>query len=195
VHALLALMCLNASRFEARTYAGDEVMDMEQQDRGLWDKTLIDKGLHHLDAAQQHGAVSSYLILAGISAHHSIAQTYAATNWREILWLYDALLELEPSPMVKLNRLVAYAKVQGAGAAIAELLKLTMLSSNHLYCATLAELYLADGHHEEATRYYQKAIALSDNERDRLFLLKKMNGAVPISNVDVYKEWRVMSDE
>ena len=184
-HALLALMCLNCSRFEARTKKVDETIEMEQQDRTLWNQGLLNKGFYHLNEAQKNESISKYLILASISANHSVAQNYAQTNWEEILALYDVLLSLENSPIVRLNRLVAFSKVNGSKEAISELLKLKGLAANHLYYATLAELYKDTKEYTEAINYYEKAISLVSNIRDKNFLIKKLKALVPISKSQV----------
>jgi len=184
-HALLALMCLNCSRFEARINNVNEIIEMERQDRTLWNQELLNKGLRHLNEAQKNDSISKYLILASISANHGIAQKYEHTNWSEILALYDALLTLENSAIVKLNRLVAYAKVKGSKAAISKLLKLKGLATNHLYYSTLAALYKDISDHPEAIKYYEKAISLVSNNRDKAFLTTKLNAVVPISNSHV----------
>ncbi len=184
-HALLALMCLNCSRFEARLKNGDEMIEMERQDRTLWNQELLSKGLRHLNEAQKNESISKYLILASISANHSISQNYEQTNWNEILALYDVLLTLENSAIVKLNRLVAFSKVQGSKKAISELLKLNGLTTNHLYYTTLAELSRDIGEQSEAENYYKKAISFVSNVRDKRFLVKKLNTLVPISKSHV----------
>lgn len=180
-HALLALMYLNCSRFEARVDNSDEIIEMELQNRTLWNQELISKGLYHLNETQKNDFISKYLILAGISANHCIARCYSQTNWQEILTLYDALLNLENSAIVQLNRFVAYSKVHGSAKAISELLKLEELSSNHLYYSTLAELYKDKKDYIQAISYYEKAISFSSNFRDRKFLVKKLNTLVPVS--------------
>ena len=185
VHALLALMCLNCSRFGARTKNVDEIIEMERQDRTLWNQELLSKGLHHLNEAQKNETISKYLILASISANHCVSQNYEQTNWNEILALYDVLLTLENSTIVKLNRLVAFSKVQGSRKAISELLKLKGLTTNYLYYSTLAELYKDLSEYTEAISCYEKAISLVSNIRDKNFLLKKLNTIVPISKIHV----------
>lgn len=181
-HALLALMCLNCSRFEARTGKSGEIIEMELQDRTYWNQALINKGLFHLGEAQKNQAISKYLILAGISANHSISQKYERTNWTAILSLYDALLQLENSAIVRLNRLVALSKVQGPHLAITELLNIqNELSTNHLFYSSLASLYTETKEYLRAKESYKKAISLAVNQRDKQFLTKKLQLLVPIS--------------
>ncbi|OJJ23423.1 hypothetical protein BKI52_03420 [marine bacterium AO1-C] len=182
VQALMALMCFNCARFDARVGANNEFIEMENQDRNLWSQELIDKGLRHLDKVQHSGVISNYLILAAISANHCIASTYEKTNWEEILSLYDALLKLEDSTMVRLNKLVAYSKVNGPEKAILELMKLKDLSfgASHLYFSTLATLYQEVNDHANSIKNYKKAISLAPNARDKELLRKKMHVVVPV---------------
>lgn len=184
-HALLALMYLNCSRFKARSIHEDEIVEMQQQDRRLWDQTLISKGLHHLSEAQKKDSVSKYLILASISANHSVSPNYENTNWEEILTLYEVLLTIENTAIVRLNRLVAFAKVKGSNQAIPEVLKLNELAGNYLYHATLGELYKDVNEIKSAVQSYEKAISLVSNSRDKNFLLKKLNTVVPVSKTHV----------
>ncbi|MEM9024181.1 MAG: DUF6596 domain-containing protein, partial [Bacteroidota bacterium] len=185
-HALLALMYLNCARFDARTGQDGEMVEIALQDRALWNHDLINKGLHHLNQAQQKQQLSKYLILASISGNHCIAHTYQETNWKEILSLYDALLTLEDSPIVRLNRIVALWKAQGASVAILEPQNLQGLGNNHLYHSVLAQLNLALAETEAAIACYKKAMALSPNPRVTKFLAKKLKALVPNPNAQVY---------
>ncbi|PRX57391.1 RNA polymerase sigma factor [Flagellimonas meridianipacifica] len=185
VYALLALMFLNASRFQARMNSENTIIELSQQDRNLWDKSMRYKGLQYLDWAIKDKKVSKYLILATISANHCVAPSYNKTNWVEILRLYDTLLELENSPVVRLNRAIAVSNVHGNQQAIFELesLKDDFLSHrNHLYHATLAALYGDEKDEKKAIKHYKEAIALASTEIDKEFLKKKWEALVPISN-------------
>lgn len=185
-YALLALMYLNCSRFEARTNREEEMIELAHQNRTLWSQDLMNRGLSYLGQAQQNNFISQYLILAGISGHHCIAKTYEDTNWEEILSLYDALLTVDSSSIVRLNRVVALSKVKGALEAITELQQLKGLDENYLFYAVLAQLRTELGETVEAVSSYQKAIALSVNPRNVNFLSKKMDALVPDSNTRVY---------
>ena len=184
-HALLALMYLNCSRFEARINEAQEIIEIEFQKRYLWNQELINKGLYHLGEAQQNKNLSKYLILASISGNHCIAKSYHQTNWKEILTLYDSFLTIEDSAMVRLNRIVALSKAKGTNEAIREIEKIKELRKNHLYYSVLAQLKREAGELTEAVKCYQKAIEFSHNKRDKKFLIKKMNELVPISKSQV----------
>ncbi len=128
--------------------------------------------------------ISSYLILAAVSANHCIAESFEKTNWEEILSLYDSLLLLENSPIIRLNRCVALAKAKGNKAAIEELLELESnsdLATYYLFYSTLAELYKLENETEKAVEYLKKAIPLTKNKRDSDFLKKKLIETVPVS--------------
>ena len=187
-HSLLALMYLNVSRFEARQGKHGEVIEMERQDRHRWNQPLINKGLHHLQEAQAFDTLSTYLILASISANHCIARDAKATNWPEIVALYDALLTLENTPIVQLNRFVARSKTNGIKAAITGLEELGQsptMKENHLYFSTLAAFYQQANEPTKAKRFYGIAISLCKNDRDKDFLRKKIDSVVPISEPKV----------
>lgn len=183
LHALLALMYLNAARFTARMNHSHTLIEMEQQDRSQWDQKLINTGIHSLNQAMAAQQVSPFLILATISAHHCIAPTYAATNWTDILALYDSYLLLADSPITRLNRSVAVAKVKGNPAAIEEVLALesaSALAKNHRYFTTLGTFYQWNNELKKAASQFKKAISLAPTERDRELLSQKLAACVPV---------------
>ena len=182
-HALLALMYFNASRFEARLSKDNSIIEMEKQDRKKWNLKLIERGINNLEKAQQN-KLSKYLILATISVNHCIAKSFDETNWVEILSLYNSLLTLEDSPIIRLNRSVALAKVKGNNVAIKELEKLELnsdIGKYYLFHTTLAELNKLAGNTEKAVNRFNKALSLTSNERDADFIKKKLLEVVPIS--------------
>ncbi len=177
VHALLALMLLQASRLPARTNDDGHVLVLAQQDRKLWDQTLIQRGLLHMQRAAQSEELSEYHVLAGIASCHATASNYEATNWESILRFYDMLLTMNHSPVIALNRAVALSKIEGPQAGIAALEKIRNLppmKSYYLMPATLAEFHLRLGNREQALLCYQQALALTGTEPERLFLMKKI---------------------
>ncbi len=183
-YSLLALMYFNASRFDSRMNATNSIIEMDKQDRKNWNQELINKGIHNLNQAISEKHVSIYLILATISANHCIAPSFEKTNWKEILSLYDNLIELEDSPIARLNRSVALSKVKGNRKAILELEKLeneTTIDKNHLFHSTLAELYKLENETDKAKERYKKAISLTKNKRDVKLLQKKLIEVVTIS--------------
>ena len=184
VESLMALMCFNCSRFDART-SQNELIEMSEQDRSLWNQELINKGLFHLSKAQESGTVSAYMILASISAQYCIAQSHNQINWNEILKLYNTLLKIEDTPIIRLNQLVIFAKVHSTNEAIQKVLELKELNSHHLYYSTLAYMYNEVQDIENAIHNYKLAISIAANERDHEFLSKKLETLVPNSNSHV----------
>jgi len=181
-HALLSLMYLNASRFDARMNENNEAIEMKNQDRKRWNQDLINKGIHYLNKAIEDKAVSTYHILAAISANHCIAPNFENTNWAEILSLYDSLLNITDSPLIRLNRSVALAMVKGNQFAIDELIQLNLeekMDDHYLFHSTIAEFYIQEDNLKQSENHLQKAIALAKNQRDIGLLKKKLSQYCP----------------
>ncbi|PWL38459.1 RNA polymerase subunit sigma-24 [Flagellimonas aquimarina] len=182
-YALLALMYFNISRFNSRISDEGEIIDLKQQDRSKWDSNLIQTGTQYLDRITEGNTISKYSILATISANHCISYAYEKTNWAQILSLYDQLLLLEDSPIVHLNRIVAFSEVEGNEKAIDELFQLAArsdIANYYLYHFTLAELYKKSSQFKKAEMHYKQALSLANNERDKELLQKKINALVLI---------------
>lgn len=179
LHALLALMFLQASRLPTRVDAQGNLLLLAEQDRSQWDRELIQRGLSHLERAMQGNELSAYHLEAGIAACHASASSYDTTDWNSILFYYDELMALVPSPIIALNRAVAVAMVRGPQAGIAELEQMTglaQLKSYYLLPATFGELYERSGQANPALAYYREALALTANEAERRFLTRKLTG-------------------
>lgn len=177
VSSLLALMSLNASRFDSRTDDSDNMVDLEHQDRSKWDNEQIDKGLHYLGFATHHNQISTYLILATISAHHCTANDFGSTDWTGILALYDNLIQLEPSPIVELNRAVVLAKTTNAEQglkAIAKIEDVSSLESYLPYYTVKAELLYQNKESKKASKLLKEALKLSLNEKAKADILEKL---------------------
>ena len=169
VYALLALMAFNAARFKARQDGGGRLLTMAEQDRSLWDRALIAKGFGWLRRSAELGSGSSYYLMAAISANHSIARDYDSTDWAGILSLYDSLLDLEDSPVVRLNRAVALSMVEGPQTALGELERLQADPTLQVYpyfYSTRAEMYLRLEQFPAASACLEKAIACSTLEKE-----------------------------
>src|SRR4030095_15983287 len=121
-HALLALMLLQASRLKARTDPNGDLMLLAEQDRSLWDREMIGEGLIHLGLSAQGDTLSEFHFQAAIAAKHAMAESFEQTDWAGILNDYAALLEIAPSPVVKLNHAVAVARVHGPQAGFEEVM-------------------------------------------------------------------------
>ena len=177
LHALAALMLLQASRLPARTDADGRLVRLKDQDRTRWDNRLISAGVYHLERAMGTRKRSSYHLQAGIAACHALAADWASTDWQEILAYYDDLQRLAPSPVVALNRTVALAQVAGHQCALNALEALeadTRLATYYLLPALKAEFSKQLGLHGDARRHYQRALELVQGAGPREFLTAQL---------------------
>ncbi len=178
VHGLVALMEIQASRIRARTdkTTGAPIPLMEQQ-RGRWDRLLIQRGLAALERADTFpGPRGSYTIQAAIAACHARARTADATDWPRIVALYDALAELSPSPIVELNRAVAVGIADGPAAGLElvdALAREPSLKAYHLLPAVRGDLLSKLGRHEEAASEFARAASMTRNVPERNLLLDR----------------------
>jgi RNA polymerase sigma-70 factor, ECF subfamily len=172
VMGLLALMLLLSSRRAARTTPDGELVLLADQDRRRWDRELIAEGQAIVRRCLRRNQPGPYQLQAAINAVHSDAPTAAATDWRQILALYDQLLALAPSPVVALHRAVAVAEVEGPAAAL-PLVDDLDLDGYHLFHAIRADLLRRLGRHAEAALAYQAAIARTGNTAERAFLERR----------------------
>ncbi|MFG2089162.1 RNA polymerase sigma factor [Spirillospora sp. NPDC048824] len=168
VQGLLALMLLIESRKRARM-AGGELVLLADQDRGSWDRTLVEEGLALVRWCLRRNRPGPYQIQAAINAVHGDAARVEDTRWDEILQLYDQLMAVAPSPVVALNRAVAVAEVEGAEAALAVVDGLD-LGRYYLFHAIRADLLRRLGRRREAAAAYDEAIERTDNEAELAFL-------------------------
>ena len=177
VHALLALMFLQASRLRARTDAHGDLILLAEQDRLLWDRDMIRDGLLHLALSAEGDTLTEFHLQAAIAAKHAVSESFEQTDWAGILSDYESLLEIAPSPVVKLNHAVALAMLQGSQAGLQALMRLkddVSLRKYHLLFATLGELYERSGKIQEAIESYSEALSLTGNEVEQRFLQKKL---------------------
>lgn len=174
VHALLALMELNASRTAARRGSNGEAVLLPDQDRSLWDEAQIQRGMSALEHAQHLGGGAGYYALqAAIAACHMRARTAAETDWERIVLLYDALMQTAPSPIVALNRAVAVGMAHGPAAGL-EALDDIGLTGYHLLHSVRGDLLMKMGHFPEAREEIEHAIAMTKNLREQELLTEKL---------------------
>jgi RNA polymerase sigma-70 factor (ECF subfamily) len=177
VHALVALMEIQASRFGARRGASGEPILLLDQNRALWDQLLIRRGFAALDRAEKLAAVRGpYAIQAAMAACHARAHVPAETDWPRIVALYEALARLAPSPVVELNRAVAVAMASGpvAGLAITDtLVSEPSLKDYHLLPSVRGDFLFKLGRFTEAQAEFERAISLTRNARERDLLLDR----------------------
>jgi RNA polymerase sigma-70 factor (ECF subfamily) len=177
VRGLLALLLFTDARRVTRTDAEGRLRLLEDQDRSLWDRAAIDEGRRLVLDSFRTGRVGRYALQAAIASLHAIAASYEATDWPQILGLYDQLLLVWPSPVVALNRAVAVSMVRGPEAGLAEIGSLARdgrLDGYHYLPAVRADLLRRLGRRDEAATAYQAAIDLVDNEAERQFLAARL---------------------
>jgi RNA polymerase sigma factor (sigma-70 family) len=173
VNALLALMCFQASRLDARINQNGELILYDDQDTDLWDSKLITKGAYFLNCAAVGNTLSKYHIQAAI-AYWSTQKADTPEKWENVLQLYNQLLQIEYSPVAALNRTYALSKTAGKQAAIIEAEKLKLVN-NHFYCALLGELYTGIDN-TIALQHFQNALAFSRTQTDKQTIQKKIDG-------------------
>ncbi|WP_155371082.1 RNA polymerase sigma factor [Catellatospora vulcania] len=173
VVGLLALMLLTEARRTARVSASGELVTLGEQDRGAWDRELIAEG-HALVRARlaARQAPGRYQILAAINAVHTDAPDIRDTDWSQVVALYDQLVRLDPSPIVRLNRAIAVAELDGPQVALAEVDGLP-LEGYHAFHATRADLLRRMGRSEQARAAYDRAIGLAGNAAETLYLTRR----------------------
>jgi len=177
VMGLLALMLLHESRRVARTSRCGELIALDEQNRSLWQPEMIAEGSALVTQALSSGRIGRYSLQAAISAVHAQATHADATDWAQIVGLYDALLRLEPSPVVALNRAVAVAMCDGADAGLTLLDTLCAqgaLEQYYLAHAARADLCRRLGRTAEARVAYERALALTRQEPERRFLARRL---------------------
>jgi predicted RNA polymerase sigma factor len=174
VESLLALMLLTDARRPARTDADGELVPLERQDRARWNRNLVVEGEALLTDAMQRGHVGEYQLQAAIALEHDRAVTYDDTDWRRILSLYGLLEELTSNPMVRLNRAVAAAMVDGPAAGLALLEGLdAKLGDHHRLHAVRGHLLERTGDSAAAAEAFRAAAAGTTNLRERAYLTTK----------------------
>ena len=176
-HALLALMLLNAARLPARIDDNGNILRLQDQDRSRWRPDLITRGMMHLGQSATGHDLTEYHLQAGIAACHCTAPDYDSTDWPRILALYDQLLQIDPSPVVALNRAVALANVEGTKAAreyITSIKQRAALDSYHLYHAVLGEFEFQLQNLEAAAEHFRRATELTELKSEQAFLNKRL---------------------
>ena len=174
---VLALMLLHEARRPARASASGDLVLLEDQDRRLWNRELIAEGVTLVERALSNRRFGPYSLQAAIAAVHAEAPTFGATDWSQIIGLYDVLSRYDASPVIELNRAVAVAMRDGpaAGLTVVEgLLKGGALADYHLAHAARADLYRRLGRKREARASYEKALALARQEPERRFLERRL---------------------
>jgi RNA polymerase sigma-70 factor (ECF subfamily) len=175
--ALHALFLLQAARLASRIDAAGDLIPLDRQDRARWDRAMIADGMEHLGRAATGEAVSPFHLEAGIAACHALAATYAATDWPQIVALYDQLLELTPSPVIALQRAIALGRANGARAGLRALEGLVgneRLEDDPVLAAAIGELEAQRGDVRAARAAYRRALELAGTAPERRFLEERL---------------------
>jgi RNA polymerase sigma-70 factor, ECF subfamily len=174
---LLGLLMVNHARRATRTDEEGRLVLLENQDRSAWDREAIEEGHRLVLAALEGGRPGRFALQAAIAALHAQADSYAATDWHQIVDLYDELLRVWPSPVVALNRAIAVSMVDGPGAgleAVAALEAEGRLAGYRYLPAAKADMLRRLGRRDEAAAAYRTALGLADNDAERAFLERRL---------------------
>ena len=186
VHALLALMHLQAARLSARVGDGDDLQRLAEQDRSRWDRSLIDRGLRDLDHAASGDTLTIYHVEAGIAACHAVAVRYADTDWSRIVELYDMLATIKSTPIVALNRAIALSRLHGPQVGLAAVESIAgdpVLARYYLLPATMGELARESGDAARAAECFRAALACECSQPQRRFLERRLKDATSVPDV------------
>lgn len=184
-HALLALMYFNTARLSTRMDGDGHLLRLKDQDRSLWDKQAIARGMFHFAQSGAGDELTDYHLQAGIAACHCAAGDYESTDWGQILELYDKLMEFDDSPVIALNRAVALAEVEGPQAALEavnSIRNLQSLESYYLLYAVLGEFEMRLNHAQAAAAHFRKSLQLAEIKSEQMFLSQRLQDcAAPVS--------------
>ena len=176
-HALLALILLNTARISTRQDGEGNLLRLNEQNRTQWDQSMIARGMFHLTRSADGDEISEYHLQAGIAACHTSARHYQSTDWRQILSLYDRLVELDGSPVVALNRAIVVANINGPKAgleAVSAIGDLEKLNSYYLLYAVLGEFEMRLNRPQAAAKQFRKSFELAETKSERAFLFKRL---------------------
>jgi len=175
-HALLALMLLNAARIPARVDDEGNLLRLQEQDRSRWDRPMVARGLFHFAESAAGEELTEYHLQAGIAACHCAAPDYESTDWRQILALYDRLVEFDDSPVIALNRAIVIGHLNGPRAgleAVAAIPSRGRLESYYLLYAVLGEFEARLDDPQSAAGHFRKSLELAGTRSEQQFLAKR----------------------
>jgi predicted RNA polymerase sigma factor len=176
-HALSALMCLHAARLPARLGASGDLNSLFDQDRSQWDRKLVTEGSRLLELSATGPELTEYHVEAAIAWVHANARCTEDTDWGRIVYLYDQLMTIRPSPVVALNRAIAIAQQEGPERGLEEIHAIEghdRLAAYPFYAAALGELELRCGRHKAAREHFRAALALARNPMERRFFEQRV---------------------
>ncbi len=174
VRALLALMCFQASRLDARQADDGSIILLKYQNRTLWNVELIARGQSYLNSAASGEELSDYHLEAAIAACHALAPAFKQTDWLQILSLYQLLSKIKPGPIVDLNKAIVTGYVESSQRGIEELKKINGLEAHHLYHTALGDFYLQVEDHLQAKASYQRALLLTISQKEKQLIEQKI---------------------
>jgi RNA polymerase sigma-70 factor (ECF subfamily) len=173
--ALLALMCFQASRLDARLDDNNNIILLKNQDRSKWNRSLMSKGFELMEDSTEPFEISTYHFEAAIASQHAAARSFEQTNWKSIYHLYEMLYELQPNPIVAMNKAIASAYAISKQNALDELQKIKGLEHHHIYYASIGEIYFESHNKNEAKKFYKKALEFTSSGYEQQLLISKIN--------------------
>ena len=174
-NALLSLMCFQASRLQARLDDEGNIILLKHQNRGKWYKPLMEKGFEYLELATEVFQPSSYHLEAAIASLHASARSFEQTDWKSIYHLYEILYQLQPVPILALNKAIASAYAIGREKALEQLLQIKGLENYYLYHTSLGEIYYELHDKDKAKMFYENALRLTASRQQQQLLISKIN--------------------
>jgi len=173
--ALLSLMCFQSSRLNTRLDDKGNIILLKHQDRSLWDLSLIRMGFEYIDAAAEPFEISAYHFEAAIASLHAAAPSFERTDWKSIYHLYELLYQLQPNPVVAMNKAIASAYAISRQKALEDLQQIKGLENHYLYYASIGEMYFELHDKENARYYFEKALLLTNLQREKQLLADKIS--------------------
>jgi RNA polymerase sigma-70 factor (ECF subfamily) len=178
--ALLALMCFQASRLNARLDENGNIVLLKNQDRSKWDLSLIQKGFDYIDEAAEPFEVSTYHLEAAIASLHAAAPSFERTDWKSIYHLYEMLYQLQPNPVVAMNKAIASSYAITREFALDQLLKIKGLEKYYLYHTSIGELYYELKDTKSAKKYFETALQLTTSQQEQQLLKTRIIHCQPV---------------
>ena len=179
-------MLLNSARIPSRVDADGSLLRLKDQDRKLWDQAIIARGMFHFGQSAAGNELTEYHLQAGIAACHCTARDYDSTDWKQILLLYDRLVELDNSPIVALNRAIVLANIQGPQAGVEAITSINnrdKLKSYYLLYAALGEFEERLNHLPAAAAHFRRALELAELSSERVFLARRLQACEAQANL------------
>lgn len=176
--ALMALMCFQASRAEARLNAAGNIILLKNQDRTLWSRQLISKGNEYLEASASGETVSEYHLEAAIAACHAHAPTFESTDWKRILNLYELLSSIKSDPVVEMNKAIVLGLAESPEHGLEKLKTIQGLENNSIYHAALGDFYQQTRNFADARAQYEKAVRFTKSKMEIELLQQKITSLV-----------------